>query len=261
MHGLRALAVAGFGLLLGSAAAGPASAGTIPTTCDPASCGWAINVSGFGTVASGGLAIDDEGNITPLGTPSWSGLGGDITASVGSLSGNVDPEVVFGVSATNATNGAVSYSFSFFLPLVAFPTPISTYAELGTTLTSPTGGVASVFVTSGVGKIVDSQDIRFSPSENVDKGVDVGVGKTGLLGTTALFFESASGSILVGGPFDFMSVIVSFGLIDPAGTAAAASVGMTGKVVQTALVPEPSTVLLLGAGLAALALGSRRRDS
>jgi hypothetical protein len=244
-----------FAALASLAAASPALAGPIPTVCEPTVCGWSISVNGA-IVEQGLFAIDDEGNISALGNPNWTDGAGS-SASITGLSGNVDPEIVFGLGATNATNGTLTYSFAFSLPLGGFPVPISTYAELGTTLTSPTGLSAFLFPTSGVGKIVDSQDIRFSPFQSVDKDVDIGDAKTGAVGTTSLYFESASGSIVSGGPFDLMSVIVSFGLTDPGG-AGAAGVGLSGKVSQVPLVPEPSTMLLVGAGVAGLALGRRR---
>jgi hypothetical protein len=253
-HRSLLLAVLASVLLLGASTS--AFAGTI-TTCEPGVCGWSISVGGD-VKASGGFAIDAEGNITPLGTPSWNDGAGN-SATITGLSGNVDPEIVFGLGATNATNGTLTYSFAFSLPLGGLSVPISTYAELGTSLTSPTGLSAFLFPTSGVGKIVDSQDIRLSPFQSTDKGVDIGDAKTGAAGTTSLYFESASGSITTGGPYDLMSVIVSFGLTDPGG-AGAAGVGMSGKVSQTP-VPEPATLALMAGGLAALVGFGRRQLS
>ena len=251
---LRSLSLAALASVLLVGVSTPAFAGTIPTTCEPGVCGWSITV-GLNVEASGDLAFDADGNITLLGTPSWSDGAGS-SASITGLSGNVDPEIVFGLGATNATNGTLTYSFAFSLPLGGLSVPISTYAELGTTLTSPTGLSAFLFPTSGVGKIVDSQDIRLSPFLSTDKGVDIGLAKTGAVGTTSLYFESASGSITTGGPYDLMSVIVSFGLTDPGG-AAAAGVGMSGKVSQLPI-PEPATLVMLSGGLVGLATFGRR---
>lgn len=255
MRGLRVLTVAGLGLLLGVSLAGSASAGTIPTACDPAVCSWSVTVQGYGVVASGGFDIDDEGNISPVGDTSWDdGAGSSII--INSVSGNVDPEIVFGLGATNNTGGILTYAFSFSLPLGGFSGPASTFASLLGSITSASTGAGSIFPTSGTGFIVDSQDIRLSPFLSLDKGVDIGTAVTGTAGVP-VGYSFTDSDTLVGGPFDVMSVIVAFGISDPAG-AGATAVGMSGIVRQLAI-PEPSAMLLLGAGLAAAAL--RRRSA
>jgi hypothetical protein len=180
--------------------------------------------------------------------------GGDYTVSLDSMSGNIDPVLGFGLGASNTSGAIKTFAFAFSLPLGGLSAPpfINTYAELGTTLT-PFGTGGSVFPTSGAGKIVDSQDIVVNPFVSVDKGVDVGAGLSTSGGSTVLNFESASGSINSGGPFDLMSVIVAFGLTDQTG------VGMSGKVEQTP-VPIPASVWLFGSGLLGLIGIARRRQ-
>jgi hypothetical protein len=84
-----------------------------------------------------------------------------------------------------------------------------------------------------------------NPFASVDKGVDVGTGLSNGSQGTILSFESASGSITSGGPYDLMSVIVAFGLTDQTG------VGFSGLVQQTP-VPVPAAVWLFGSGLLGL---------
>jgi hypothetical protein len=176
------------------------------------------------------------------------------TAGLTSFSGHVDPEIVFGVGATNNSGVVKTFAFIFNLPLGGFPEPIVSSAQLGTTLTAPSDADASVFPVLGVGKIVDSQDINLTTFANVDKGVDIGDPLTAAAGTTEIRVENASGGINLGlGPYDLMTVTIAFGLTDN-GTAAS-GVGFSGRVTQ---VPEPGTALLLGIGVLGLAWTRRR---
>jgi hypothetical protein len=225
-------------------------------------CGWEIAVDGV-TLASGGFNIDDDGNTTIDGNPSVGGEEADFSASVDSFSAQVDPELVVAASAVNRSNAPKTFSFAFSLPIaLSGDLPIETYASLGTTLTASSAGDGTVFPTLGVNKIMDSQDIGFFPSVNVDKGVDIGdalVDPAGGLPTTAAV--EAFGLIEAGqGSFNLMSVVIAFGLVDTAqaaGNDGQVSVGFSGLVQQTP-VPVPAAIWLLGTGLLAL-IGFRKR--
>lgn len=221
-------------------------------------CGWEIIVNGE-SEADGRFAIDDDGNVRILGDTEVEGDG--FTAAITSYGGNTDPEQVFGLGATNTSNQPTTYAFSFSLPLGGLPTPIASTAELGVTLTAPSGGMARLFPTLGGGLIVDSQDIRFIDTEpfveSVDKGVDVGTAFVAPAGTTRLRLQEAEGGILSGGPFDLMVVTVAFGLTDEDPGPSGAGVGLSGRVTQT-VVPIPAAAWLFGTGLLAL-IGFRKR--
>ena len=238
--------LAGFLFLAG---ASTSAAGTIP--CEPETCGWSIAVNGQ-EVMSGGYEIDADGNVSlpnPVGMSN-----ADFSVSIDAIGGHVDPEIIFGLGATNTSGVAQTYAFTFSLPLGGFSGLVDTYAELGQTLSAATGGGGlTLFPTLGGGLIVDSQDIRFSPFDSVDKGVDVGDALFAADGTTVLDLDTASSQILLsGGGYDLMSVVVAFGLSADGG------VGLSGRVVQT-VVPEPSTALLMVLGLGVLSARSRAR--
>ena len=222
-------------------------------------CGWSIRVDGE-VQANGSLSIDSDGNVELEGDSKVDGPG--YTAEISKFSGNVDPELVFGLGATNSSSLAKTFSFSFSMPIALSDLPIETYASLGTTLTASSAGDGMVFPISGVGKIMDSQDIRYSPFANVDKGVDIGDVLTDPAGgLPTLDAVEAFGSIEAGeGPFDLMTVVVSFGLVDTEqeeGRPGQVGVGFSGLVSQQA-VPIPAAIWLLGSGLLAL-LGFRKK--
>lgn len=203
-------------------------------------------------VAGGSLEVDDEGNVE-LGEPvTFQGDGFSI--NLDSLSGNVDPFVIFGVGATNNTNNALTFAFAFSLP-ISLGGLIQADASVSYSVTDGAGDGATLFPTSGTGKVVDSQDIRFEPFLSTDKGVDVGdactVGPPAGAYNCGPFNASSTFGSIDGPTYDLMSVIVAFGLT-PHDAA-----GVSGRVSQE-FVPEPGTLLLLGSGLIGLVVCGRR---
>jgi hypothetical protein len=209
---------------------------------------------------NGMYTADSEGNIT-LNEPVSGGseiLG--YTFSLDSMNGNIDPVLGFGLGATNTSGGLKTFAFAFSLPIGGLTGSIDTVAQLGTTLTAFTGNGGSVYPTSGVGKIVDSQDIRISPFSSVDKGVDIGAGLSTNSQGTVQSIENATGSINLIGGYDIMSVIVAFGLTDQTG------VGFSGFVEQNEAfppsgIPIPAAVWLFGSGLVGLIGIARRKKA
>lgn len=228
---------------------GTAAAGPIP--CDPATCGWSISVDGV-EVMSGAYDIDADGNVSLPSAVQMTGA--DFDVSITDIGGNVDPEITFGLGATNNSGGPKAFAFAFSLPLGGFSGLIDTEAALSMTLTAPTTNDLNLAPTSGTGFVADSQDIRFSPFSSVDKGVDIGGALFDAAGGLATVTNELKTSqiLLSGAGYDVMSVVIGFVLDDNGG------VGMSGRVTQT-LVPEPGTAFLMGLGLVALSRSGRRR--
>jgi hypothetical protein len=241
------LGIIAFAGLLGT---GTASAGQISCPNDPSACGVIISANDE-VVAAGQFVIDEDGSVRLADVVAYQDPRG-FGASIDTLGGNVDPELVFGLGATNTSNAPVNFSFIFSLPIGSVSPPLSTEAVLGTSLTASSGAAATIAPTLGVGKIVDSQDIRLSPFQSVDKGVDIGDAFAAAAGTTATRIETAFGSILSGGPFNLMVVTIAFALSDADPGTAGAGVGFSGRVTQIET-PTPSAGLMLGLGLLALA--------
>ena len=248
-HLLQGAYLLGLLLLLTMSAGRTAWAGLV-TECGTA-CTWTISVDG-GVVMEGVYDVDSTTGDVILSEPvSLTRTG--YSVSLSEMSGNIDPLLGFGLGATNTSGVAKTFAFAFSLPLGGLPVPINTYAEVGTTLTAFTDAGGSIFTTSGTGKIVDSQDISLSPFPvSEDKGVDVGNTFSIAGKGTDSDFDSASGSIISGGPYDTMSVVVAFGLTDQTG------VGLSGFVEQTAI-PVPAAVWLFGSGLIGLIAIARRK--
>ena len=247
--------LAGLLLVLGSLASGSALGSSVNLPeCSPETCTWSISVDG-NEMMSGMYMADAEGNII-LNEP-VSGGGDGFTFSLDSMNGNIDPLLGFGLGATNTSGSAKTFAFAFSLPLGGLTGDVATYAELGTTLSAYTEAGGSVFPTLGGGKVVDSQDIKFSPTDSIDKGVDVGAGLSQTGQGTATNIETASGLISLIGGYDLMTVTVAFGLTDQTG------VGFSGFVQQTLSpgeIPVPAAVWLFGSGLLGLLGVARRRN-
>ena len=218
-------------------------ASTVSPVCTIDTCTWQVSVDGDVVMMGSYVSDPDTGTISFGGTGTITRDG--FTFNLDSMTGNMDPLLGFALGATNTSGATKTFAFAFSLPLGGLSTPITTSAQLGTTLTAFTSAGGSVFATSGTGLIVDSQDITFNPFSSVDKGVDIGAGLSINSQDTIQTIENATGSILSGSSYDLMSVIVAFGLTDQTG------VGFSGFVEQVA-VPIPAAVWFFGTGLIAL---------
>jgi len=209
-------------------------------------------------IGEGQLLVDAQGNVSiaPESDRRWEQSGG-VSSRLDSFSGNLDPVIIFGVGATNNSAVPHTYAFAFSLP-VSISEPIEASAQVSYSLTAGTAAGATLFPTSGVQKVVDSQDIRLSPFLSNDKLVDVGDAFTNALFGTVNSPVFSAGPVVWGVPggptYDLMSVTVAFGLT------AQSAAGLSGNVVQNPI-PEPSTYGMLAAGLLVLGFVARRRLS
>lgn len=237
------------------ALAATATLGDVARACtgDAEACGAVFRIDG-NEVGRVGFAVDPKTGAFTVESQTFETQGA--TWTLNSASGNIDPFVLFSFGATNTSLTSKTYSAAFSLP-ISLTGPVDASARVSYSLSAgsnPAASGATLFPTSGTGKVVDSQDIRISPFDNKDKGVDVGDPFSVLEGATgnSPVFTAANLLSLSGAPYDLMSVIVSFGLT---GDSAA---GLSGEVVQTPI-PEPGTWALMLAGLVGLVAVARRR--
>lgn len=172
--------------------------------------------------------------------------------TIGGAMFDPDPVLLFSASATNNSNSALTYSFSFNTPLSpALTGAINSHAELGVTLTDGLNNGASVQPLIGQGFMLKSYDL-YAGGGSVSKNVDVGT-LFSIGSGTAYNFYTADSTLFCAQSCTTMSSVLSFTLTGKD------AVGFSGKVEQMP-VPVPGALLLLSSGLFGL-LGWRRRVS
>lgn len=245
------------------------NAGTI-VQCGTALCSSDFSIIFNGMDAGGGEIIYDsttgdislntdlntitgvgEITVTSGGGIMWD-MGGGNTFSVGSLSGNADPILGFGIGASTGNTGS-TFGFTFNLP-IALEGPIDANSSVSYSLTSLSSAGAQI---AGVGgKIVSAFEVDTSVGglDVLNKGVDVGdtFVFTGGPQTQNSSVFTASNSFTGDLAYDLMTVKVDFSL------SADSTVGLSGFVQQTP-VPVPAAVWLFGTGLLGLVGIARRK--
>lgn len=246
-----AAALVAVGISFGSPGIGFADVNDLPS-CGPegANCAWSIEVDGQ-EVAGGTYSVDDEGQIGFQGQRIDLEGGGFVQLT--GLNGNIDPILGFNASAGTGAAGK-TFAFNFSLP-IALSGPIDASSNVGYTLTSLSAAGAQIAPLFGHVVVAQEVDTSVGGLPPLNKGVDVGdtfffVGGP----ATQLSQYSASNSFAGNLAYDLMSVTVAFSL------SAQSQVGISGFVQQTP-VPEPSTYLVLIAGLAFIGVIARRRLS
>jgi len=224
------------------------------------------NMSGFGQLIwneeTGEIGLDTTGDFGPTnGKPAGSGLmwdlGGGATASVGSLTGNADPILMFGVGSATGASGA-AFSFTFNLP-ISMSGLIRANSTLGYTLTASPNSFAQI-LPFGAGSVLEALHVDTDGGAGfIDKNVDLGpafsfTDATGIGSTQVQGYSSALSFFNVSTAYDLMTVRLSY-ILSPN-----TSVGLSG-LVQQVVVPLPAALPLLLAGLAGFGALRRRRSA
>jgi hypothetical protein len=222
-------------------------------------------VSGFGQLIwneqTGEIrlgATGTNGMPNPMGPGLMWDAGGGAQATVGSLSGDADPQIIFGVGSSTGAAGA-AFSFTFNLP-ISMSGQVAAKSSLGYSLTAAPGGFAGISP-FGPGMILEALDVDTSvfPVAKIDKNVDVGPGDSftnsdPLFAATQNFgpYTSAVSFFNITTAYDLMTVQLSYIL------SANTGVGLSGSVTQI-ITPIPAALPLLLSGLAGFGVFARRR--
>ena len=191
-------------------------------------------------------------SVTGGGGLMWT-MGDGSTISVGTLSGNADPILGFGLGASTGSLGS-TFGFTFNLP-IALSGPINADSSVSYTLSSLSNDGAQI---TANGNVVTASEVDTSNGGLgfLNKGVDVG-DTFGFLGgpqTQNSSVFTASNSFTGNLAYDLMEVKVDFAL------SANSAVAISG-FVQQVVVPVPAAVWLFGSGLLALVGIARRKVS
>lgn len=238
--------------------------------CGTATCssGFKLDFQGTSGVGTGELLYDattgaislnkdldsTTGNVmeTAGGGLMWT-MGDGSTISVGSLSGNADPILGFGLGASTSLSGS-TFGFTFNLP-IALSGPINADSSVSYSLSSLSTEGAQI---TANGNIVTASEVDTSIGGLgfLNKGVDVGntfgfLSPGGPLTQNSAVF-TASNSFTGNLAYDLMEVKVDFALT------ANSTVGISG-FVQQVVVPIPPAVWLFGSGLLGLVGIARRK--
>jgi len=243
--------------------------------CGTATCSssFSLDFNGNSSVGTGQLLYDATSGAVSLNTDLTSATGpvtgtaggglmwtmGDgSTITVGSLSGNADPILGFGLGASTAgaTNGS-TFGFTFNLP-IALQGPINADSSVSYSLSSLSGAGAQISTVTGSNIVTAFEvDTTVGGLPTLNKGVDVG---------STFFFNggpatqnspvfTANNSFTGDLAYDLMTVKVDFSL------SADSTVGLSGFVQQVAVVPIPAAVWLFGSGLLGLTGIARRKKA
>ena len=246
-------------------------AGTIVQCGGAATCssGFSLDFNGTSNIGTGELvyhAITGDislntdlntttGNVSTLdGGLTWT-MGDGSTISVGSLSGNADPILGFGLGASTTATGS-TFGFTFNLP-IALSGLINADSSVSYSLSSLSTAGAQI---TANGNIVTASEVDTSIGGLgfLNKGVDVGntfgfLSPGGPLTQNSAVF-TASNSFTGNLAYDLMEVKVDFALT------ANSTVGISG-FVQQVVVPVPAAVWLFGSGLLGLVGIARRKKA